>query len=554
MVTQQATIMDSVSGVWFNSAQDRLAVGSSRKRKAWRCFALLAALNVMFHLRRVPPMRSVRSAILIFAVPILLVLIPPVAAAQSSPGQAKPAQSASAHVTAIPTGEAKPWTGDLDGMLKRRYIRALVVYSKTQYYVVKGVQRGISYEELNAFQDFINRKYPPKQKNLRTHVVFVPVQREQLVAKLEQGYGDLAVGILMVTPERQKIVDFSDPMATGVKEIVVTGPDSPTINSTEDLSGQEIFVRRGTSHWEHLQDLNAKFKSENKPLMTLREAPADLEDEDLLEMLNAGLVHIVVTDDYMPRLWGKLYTKIQAHPEVTISANNSIAWAMRKNSPELMGTVNEFVKTHKLGSAFGNSVIQRYIGSSMMLKSAIAPASVDQFNKMVGFFQRYSNDYHMDYLLMMAQGFQESGLNQAAKSQVGAIGIMQLMPATGAQMKVGDVHEAEANVHAGVKYIRFMVDQYFANEPMNDTNKVLFAFASYNAGPGRIHQLRQVAAQRGLDPNVWFDNVEVIAAEKIGMETVTYVSNIYKYYVAYKLVAERKAEHDKAMQEVGAKP
>jgi membrane-bound lytic murein transglycosylase MltF len=145
-------------------------------------------------------------------------------------------------------------------------------------------------------------------------------------------------------------------------------------------------------------------------------------------------------------------------------------------------------------------------------------------------------------------------LNQEAKSQVGAIGIMQLMPATGEQMKVGDVHQAEANIHAGVKYIRYMVDQYYANEPMDDLNKILFAFASYNAGPGRIHQLRQLAAQRGLNPNVWIDNVDMIASEKIGMETVTYVANIYKYYIAYKLVAEQQAERDKAMKDAGRKP
>jgi membrane-bound lytic murein transglycosylase MltF len=220
----------------------------------------------------------------------------------------------------------------------------------------------------------------------------------------------------------------------------------------------------------------------------------------------------------------------------------------------LLAAVNEFAKTHRVGTAFGNTLVQRYVASSAMLKNAVSPAAIQNFNQTVGFFQKYSGEYHMDYLLMMAQGFQESALNQEAKSQVGAIGIMQLMPATGEQMNVGDVHQTEANIHAGVKYIRYMVDQYYANEPMDDLNKILFAFASYNAGPGRIHQLRQVAAQRGLNPNVWIDNVDMIASEKIGMETVTYVANIYKYYIAYKLVAEQQAERDKAMKGAGGKP
>ena len=124
------------------------------------------------------------------------------------------------------------------------------------------------------------------------------------------------------------------------------------------------------------------------------------------------------------------------------------------------------------------------------------------------------------------------------------------MPATGKELKVGDITQLEPNVHAGVKYIRFMMDQYYANEPMDELNKGLFTFASYNAGPGRIKQLRERAAQRGYDPNKWFNNVEVIASESIGRETVQYVSNIYKYYLAYKMIAEQAEQREKVKKEV----
>jgi len=134
---------------------------------------------------------------------------------------------------------------------------------------------------------------------------------------------------------------------------------------------------------------------------------------------------------------------------------------------------------------------------------------------------------------MMAQGYQESQLNQKARSPRGAIGVMQVMPATGKKLGVGDIRQIEPNIHAGVKYMRVMMDQFFAEEAMDSLNKGLFTFASYNAGPGRIAQLRKLAAKRALDPNIWFNNVEVIAFERIGRETVQYVSNIYKYYLAY---------------------
>jgi membrane-bound lytic murein transglycosylase MltF len=459
-----------------------------------------------------------------------------------SPGQASQAPAA-------PRLQGAPWTGDFDAMLQqRRFIRALVVYSKSQYFVINGVQHGSAYEYMKAFEDWVNLKYPQKVKNTKFHVVFIPVPRDQLIPRLAAGRGDLATGTLEITPERSKVVDFTDPIVTGVKEIAVTGPHSPALHSIDDLSGQEVFVRKSSSYWERLDALNARFKTQGKAQIKLRLAPENLEDEDLLEMLNAGLVPIVITKAYLPTLWEKIYTNIRPNPDVVLDASGQIAWAMRKNSPKLKEAADQFLKTHKQGTAFGNAVIGRYAHSDKMLKNAVAPDELKKFQETVSLFQKYGFQYNLDYLLMMAEGFQESTLNQDAKSGVGAVGIMQLMPATGDQMKVGDIHQKEANIHAGVKYIRFMVDKYFANEPMDDTNKLLFAFAAYNAGPGKIHSLREEAAKKGLDPNVWFANVEFVAAERVGMETVTYVSNIYKYYVAYKLVAEQAEERKKAME------
>jgi membrane-bound lytic murein transglycosylase MltF len=491
-----------------------------------------------------------RASILVSISVVLLFTSEPVAL-----GQTKPASSSPSNQTAAaPVIKQPPWTGDLDGMLKRRYLRVLVAYNKTQYYVVKGVQHGSSYEFFKAFEETINRKYPSKQKNLRFHVVFVPVPRDQMFSRIVEGRGDIAAGALLVTPQRQELVDFSDPVVVGVKEIAVTGPQSPALNALDDLSGKEVFVRKSSSHWEHLQTLNAKFESEHKPLIKLRAAPEDLEDEDILEMLNSGLIQVAVTDAYLPKLWAHIFTNIRPHEDILVSDHGTIAWPMRKNSPQLMSLVNDFIRTHKQGTAFGNAVIQRYAINSQMLKSATSPTELKKFEQTVDFFRKYSAQYNVDYLLMMAQGYQESTLNQEAKSKVGALGIMQLMPDTGQQMNVGDIKQIDANVHAGVKYIRFMVDKYFANEPMTDTNKLLFAFAAYNAGPGRVHSLRMEAAQKGLDPNVWIDNVEMIAAARIGMETVTYVANIYKYYIAYKLVAEEQEERSKALKQLQTTP
>jgi membrane-bound lytic murein transglycosylase MltF len=154
-------------------------------------------------------------------------------------------------------------------------------------------------------------------------------------------------------------------------------------------------------------------------------------------------------------------------------------------------------------------------------------------------------------MMLAAQGYQESTLNQDAKSPVGAIGVMQVMPATGAELKVGDIYKAEPNIHAGAKYMDQLMTRYFKDAQFDEQNRTLFAFASYNAGPGNIARMRKETEKRGLDPNQWFNNVEVVTAEKIGIETTTYVRNIFKYYVAYKLATQVQEAAATAKEQVG---
>jgi membrane-bound lytic murein transglycosylase MltF len=440
------------------------------------------------------------------------------------------------------------WTGDFDGMVKRRAIRALVVHSKTQYFVDKGTQRGVSYEMLTAFEKYVNDKLG--KKRMKVIVFFVPVSREQLIPALLDGRGDVAAAALTVTPERREQIDFSVPLVRGVNEIAVTGPDSPELGSTDDLSGKEVFVRRSSSYWQHLEALNDRFAKEGKKPVALREAPEDLEDEDLLEMLNAGLFGIAVVDEYKAKLWGSVYKELQPHPEITLNTDGEIAWAFRKDSPKLAAMIAEFAKTHKQGTTFGNTILKRYVGSTQYIARSTSAEEIAKFRSLIDIFRRYSDQYGLDYLLMLAQGYQESRLDHNARSHVGAIGVMQVMPATGKELAVGDITQLEPNIHAGVKYIRQMMDRYYAKEPMTDANKILFTFASYNAGPARIRSMRQEASKRGLDPNVWFNNVEAVTADKVGSEPVTYVSNIYKYYIAYKLVVEDMEKDRKAREQL----
>ena len=440
------------------------------------------------------------------------------------------------------------FTGDLDGMIQRRLIRVLVTYSKTHYFVDRATQRGLTYEAFRLFEDDLNKKL--KKRHIRIHVVFVPVARDQLIPALLEGRGDIAAANLTITPERLKQADFTDPTYKNASEIVVTGPGADPISAAQDLSGKEVYIRKSASYYESIEKLNADLKKARKAPVKVKLAPEELESEDILEMVNVGLVKMTIMDSHIAEFWNQIFKKIVLHPDAAVRTGGEIGMMIRKNSPQLKAELNAFFARYPEGSKTRNMLLQKYLANTRFVKNATSKQEIAKFEATVKFFQKYGDKYELDYLLMIAQGYQESKLDQNARSPSGAIGVMQVLPATGKEMNVGDITKIEPNIHAGVKYIRFMMNQFYADEPMDALNKGLFTFASYNAGPGRVAQLRKAAAKRGLDPNKWFNHVEVIAAEKVGRETVQYVSNIYKYYLAYKMVMEQREEREKVKEEV----
>jgi membrane-bound lytic murein transglycosylase MltF len=484
----------------------------------------------------------------------LVLGLPVVVTAQSAPAPTTVPSAAKpkAETHSLPMNVGRGFGGDFDAMQKRRLIRVVVPYNKTGYFIDNGTPRGTAVDAFKLFSDYINEKY--KTGNLRIHVSLVPTRRDNLAEALLSGRGDIVAAAVTITPERLKLADFTDPVVKNVSEIVVGSSEAPPVATAEDLSGREVFVRKGSIFHDRLEKLNAELAKKGKPPVRERYAPDNLEDEDLLEMVNGNLVSYVVVDEYLAKFWASVLPKLKVYPDAALQTGGEIAWAVRKDSPKLKAELNAFLAKYPEGSAMRNMLFQKYLKNTKFVKNANSNEARVRFDRTVELFKQYGDKYDIDYLLMAAQGYQESQLNQDAKSHVGAIGVMQLMPATGKEQNVGDITQLEPNINAGVKYMRFMIDQYFAKEPMDKLNKGLFAFAAYNAGPARIQSLRKEAAKRGLDPNVWFDNVEVVASEKIGRETVTYVANIYKYYVAYTLVMENMDERKKALDQVKPKP
>jgi membrane-bound lytic murein transglycosylase MltF len=444
----------------------------------------------------------------------------------------------------------KEWKGDFDGMLERRAIRIYVPYSRSLYFVDKGRERGIAAVLMREFERWVNQKYA-KQLGKRPFTVFVvAATRDKLQAALTTGYADVAIGNIKVIPELQQVVDFvaPDDQASST-EIVVTGPASPALASIDDLSGKTVHVRRVSSYYLSLAALNERFRKAGKPEAKIVLVPDALEDEDMLEMVNAGLLQIIVADDWRAKAWGQVLPKVKVNDGIVLREKTKVGWAIRKNSPKLEAELNEFYKSWAQKQGRFANVLAQYNRKVKALHNATAADDQKRFETLLAYFEKYGKQYHFDPLMLAAQGYQESALNQGAKSHVGAIGVMQIMPATGAELKVGDIRQVEPNIHGGTKYLDRLMTKYFPDAKFDEQNRTLFAFASYNCGPGNVSRMRKEAVKRGLDPDQWFNNVEVVTAEKIGTETTTYVRNIFKYYVAYRLTTDAQASASRLKQE-----
>jgi membrane-bound lytic murein transglycosylase MltF len=308
-------------------------------------------------------------------------------------------------------------------------------------------------------------------------------------------------------------------------------------------------VRKASSYYESVAALNLRLTKERKALVKVVELPDALEDEDALEMLAAGLLQIVVVDDWKALLWAQILPKVKVREDLVLRAEGHTGWAVRKESPKLSGVVTDFYRGVVKKQGVIESKLAQHEKRIKRIGNNTASAEWKRFEATVRLFEKYGAQYGFDPMMLAAQGYQESRLRQDARSQVGAIGVMQIMPDTGKELAVGDIHQLEPNIHGGAKYMNRLMTRYFEDAKFSEQDRTLFAFASYNAGPGTIARMRTEATKRGLDPDKWFENVEVIVARRVGVETTTYVRNIYKYYVAYKLALDSQEAARKAREQ-----
>jgi membrane-bound lytic murein transglycosylase MltF len=293
---------------------------------------------------------------------------------------------------------------------------------------------------------------------------------------------------------------------------------------------------------------NAERRKAGREPIPVVAADEYLEDYDLLDLVNAGLIPAIVMDSHKAAFWAQLFPDIIVHKDLAIHRGNQVAWAVRKGSPELLASVNAFSKKVRKGTLLGNILLKRYMTDASWLNSMLG--KMERYREVEGLIKRYSARYDFDWLMIVAQAYQESRFDQSKKSSAGALGIMQVLPTTAADKVVGipDISTAEDNIHAGVKYLHWLRDRYFSSDEIEPLDRILFSFAAYNAGPRNTARARKRTTKLGLDPNRWFGNVEIGMYRAVSGEPVTYVRNIYKYYVTYRQLELVREKQEKALR------
>lgn len=431
---------------------------------------------------------------------------------------------------------------DLSGIRKRGFLRVLVTHSRTDFFISEGRLLGIQAELAREFQKSLNQGIKREQDKLK--LLFIPVTFDELLPALERGQGDIAAALLTITPERSRRVVFVSGSRQSVNELLVTHVDATPPANLDGLAGWTLHVLRGSSYVEHLRNLNRQFEAKGMAPVEIVEAESELLSEDILEMVNAGVVEATVIDDFKGRLWSQVLENIRIHDQVAVKRGSHVGWAIRKENPELQASLERFVGKVKRGSLLGNILFKRYFRDVRWIANPLAERERRRYETYVALFKKYAVQYDFDHLALFAQAFKESGLDHSRKSHRGAVGLMQLLPSTARDKNVDipDISDPENNVHAGAKYLAFLRDRYFSEPDMTETDRLAFTWAAYNAGPAKVRKMRNMAERMGRDPNQWFGHVEIAAGRIVGRETVKYVADIYKYYIAYRLIAQLQGE------------
>lgn len=481
---------------------------------------------------------NMKSSLLLSFILAIVLIIPPCCEAQDSRNLSGELQSPAA------LKDLSVQTGDLPTLLKQRKIRVLTGLCKSDYFIIGGMGYGYQHDMIKNFGTFLNRKYKISPPGII--VEFIPLPFDQLITNLIRGRGDIAATSATITPDRLKLIAFTVPYMTGVDTVVIGHKDKSAINNIQELSGKKVYIHKATTYSHGLEIINHNLVKQGKKPVSIKAVNPFLYQEDILELVSAGILPYTVAEKYLANHWATMMPGLVVYKKAIISKGDRLAWMVRKDNPILKENLDEFLRNYQRGTLLGNICFNRYFKTNRFPLKLIEKNDLQMFSSYAPLFRKYASMYQMDWLKLVAQAYQESHLDSKKKSDAGAIGLMQVTPgvAENKHIAISNIYEPNNNVHAGVKYMALLRDHFFNDPDLAPEERYRFILAAYNAGPTAISRMRKRAKELGYDPDKWFNNVEMVTMKEIGIQPVDYVRNIEKY-LAYSLSEFCEADRKK---------
>ena len=440
------------------------------------------------------------------------------------------AQPAAARLSAQPERlPAAPVARDLAQIRDSGELRVLVNQGRNTYSSVRGQATGIENLRLEAFLHFLNLPRGGTTRSVRMKVI--PLPKEQLLAALQHGEGDLLVpGEVLDLPATSSLV-ASQPIAQQVPLVAVTRQGLHHYQRIEQLAGRVLVLPAGSAAMPAIQRINQQLRDSHKPPLMIDWADPSLGPEDVLEMVSAGIYRLAVVELPVAERWARVLPGLRIERKLEFDRGD-LTWVVRRDAPILLASVNFFLRNDTPASSVDDAFLRTY-RRQYKVHNPLSAADLRRLEKLRPVLQRHAAQHNLDWLLLAALAYKESSLNPAARGGHGATGLMQVTPAAGRSVGVGNIQNLDNNVEAAARYLDKIRRSYFANPQMAERERMAFMLAAYNLGPQRVQNMRAEARRRGLNANQWFFQVERIAAETLGLHTVTYVGSLNKYYQAF---------------------
>ena len=435
---------------------------------------------------------------------------------------------------------------DLQQIKERGFINVLVDNNSFSYFIYKGRSMGYEYELLRNLADYLKIE-------LRLKVIS---GIERGIEQLNRGEGDIMAFPLTVTKERTEFVAFTDRQFESYQVLVQRKPDNwrsltrdqlerQLIRKPDQLIGKEVNVMKSSSFSQRLQHLEEEVGGEIK----IVEDSASGESESLIRAVAMGDIEYTVTDHIIARVNANYYPNLDVETELSLP--QQIAWAVRKNSPELLAATNEWLRKIKKEPTF-MVIYNRYFNSPrtslQRVKSDYSSIGGSKISVYDNIIKEEAESLGWDWRLLAAVVYQESRFNPNGESWAGAKGLMQLMPETAKQFGVTDTSNPRQSLHGGTRFL-IHLDKYWQKNIIDEPERLKFVLASYNAGLTHIIDARKLAQKYGEDPTRWnvvetyllkksdpryYSDPVVMAGHCKCEEPVNYIRDILSRYEEYK--------------------